>query len=774
MSNRSMRKWAGRIEDGPLLRGEGQYTDDMRPERVVFAAFVRSPHAHAKIKGIDTSAAKAARDVLAVYTADDFADLGLGSVTGSIPFPGKGGSMPISPFRPVLAKDKVMHAGELVAMVVAKSEAAALDAADLVNVDYEALTAVVTLDQARESKTQLFPEAKGNVAFEWAAPADPDGAKKRALDEIFKSAAHVVQVDVANQRICAVSMEPRAATASYDAKSGQYTMWTGTQGAAGIAFQVSMTMKVDPPKVRILSKDVGGGFGMKASTYAEYPALLAAARKLGKPVHWTSTRAESFLSDNHARDQFWHVELALSPRGKFLGLRLKGAMNTGAYLTGVAVLVPTIHISGCLPSVYDIPQISVESAVYLTNTVPTGPYRGAGRPEANYLLERAIEAAARELNIDPAELRRRNFIKPERLPYQSPVGSKYDSGDFPAAFEKALEAADYKGFAARKKESKARGKLRGVGIGCYLEISGGHYEEPARITFENGKAVLSIGPVPQGQGHVTVFRELVADQLGLADDDITVTFGDSHRDVPGFGAVASRSAMLVGSAVAQTADKVLVKAQAVAKTVLQAGDAEVQYRQGVFEIAKTGRRVTLFEVAEHAKEMKRQGTIEENLDTNEIAHTGPSFPNGCHVAEVEVDPDTGEVQIVRYTAVSDCGVMLNETIVEGQIEGGVVQGIGQALGEYTRYDPASGQLLAGSFMDYMMPRADTVPNIKVLHNPTRCTTNQVGAKGVGEAGTTGATPTIVNAIENAIGAKKPLPLVMPMTPQTVWKAMQDA
>ncbi|MDB5534607.1 MAG: aerobic-type carbon monoxide dehydrogenase, large subunit CoxL/CutL-like protein [Hyphomicrobiales bacterium] len=769
-----MRKWAGRYEDGPLLRGEGQYTDDMRAEKVTFAAFVRSPHAHAKIKSIDTAAAKAAEGVLAVYTAKDFEEFGFGTVSGSIPFPGKNGVMPVSPFRPVLAHDLVGHAGEPVVMVVAKSEAAALDAADLVVVDYDTLPAVVTLEQAMTGKTQIWAQAKGNVAHEWSTPPDPDGAKHKALDEVFKSAAHVVKVDVVNQRICAVSMEPRAATASFDSKSDQYTLTTGTQGVTGIAAQVAMTMKIPMPKVRVLTKDVGGGFGMKASTYPEYPALLAAAKKLGKPVHWTSTRAESFLTDNHARDSIWHVELALSTRGKFLGLRVKGEMNAGAYLTGVAVLIPTLHISGCMPTVYDIPHIIVESAIYFSNTVPVGAYRGAGRPEANYLMERVVDAAARELNIDQAELRRRNLIKPEKMPYQSATGFKYDSGDFPTAFEKALEAADYKGFAARKKEAKARGKLRGIGVGCYLEISGGHYEEPARITFENGKCVISMGPAPQGQGHITVFKQLVADQLGIPDDDVEVTFGDSARDVPGFGAVASRSAMLVGSAVVQTADKVLVKATGVAKTVLQAGDAEVQYKNGIFEIAKTGRRVTLFEVAEHAKEMKKQGTIEENLDTNEIAHTGPSFPNGCHVAEVELDPDTGEVDIVRYTALSDCGVMLNQTIVEGQIEGGVVQGIGQAIGEFTRYDTTSGQLLAGSFMDYMMPRADSVPSLTVLHNPTRCTTNLVGAKGIGEAGTTGATATIVNAIENAISAAKPLSLVMPLTPQVVWKALQHA
>jgi carbon-monoxide dehydrogenase large subunit len=772
MSDRTMRKWAGRYEDGPLLRGEGQYTDDVRSAATLFASFVRSPQAHAKIKSIDTTEATAAPGVVAIYTGKDFADLG--SVSGSIPFPGKDGVMPVSPFRPVLAGEKVMHIGEPVAMVVASSAEAAQDAADLVAIDYEQLTPVITLDDAIAAKTQIWPQAAGNATLRWTAPPDADGAKRKALDETFKAAAHVVTVDVVNQRINAVSMEPRSATGSYDSSTDQYTLWTGTQGVAGIRAQVAMTMKIKMPQLRVLTKDVGGGFGMKASTYPEYPALLAAAKKLGKAVHWTSSRQESFLTDNQARDSIWHVDLALSEKGKFLALRINGEMNAGAYLTGVAVMIPTVHIAMCMPSVYDIPKVVVDSTTYLTNTVPVGPYRGAGRPEANYLLERVIEAAASKLGVDPADLRRRNLIPADKMPYQTATGPKYDSGDFPTLFEKAMDAADYKGFAARRDASKARGKLRGIGVGCYLEISGGHYEEPARITFENGKAVISLGAAPNGQGHLTVYRQLLADYLGIGDDDIVMTFGDSARDVPGFGAVASRTAMLFGSAVVQTADKVLVKAKAVAKTILQAGDAEVEYKNGVFEIAKTGRRVTLFEVAQHAADMVKQGALEETLDTTETDHTGPSFPNGCHVAEVEVDPDTGHVDVVRYTAVGDCGVMLNQTIVEGQVEGGIAQGLGQAIGEYTRYDPVNGQLLSASFMDYQMPRASDLPNIDVLHNPTRCMTNQVGAKGVGEAGTTGGTPTIVNAIENAISPKKSLELVMPLTPLAVWKAMRAA
>lgn len=771
--DRSIRKWRGRYEDGPLLRGQGHYSDDHRVAGALQAVFVRSPHAHARIVSIDAAQALASPGVVAVLTAKDFADLGYGPVTASIPFPGIGGKMPVSPMRPVLAGERAMHVGEAVAMVIAETRAQAQDAADLVAVHYEPLDPVIDLDQAQRAAATLWEQAPGNVAHAWTNPADPDGAKRKALDETFAGAAHVVSVEVFNQRISAVSMEPRAATGSYDAAEDRYTLHTGTQGVAGIRGQVAACMKLEPKKLRVLTDDVGGGFGMKASSYPEYPALLTAAKKLGRPVHWSGTRSEAFMCDNHARDSLWNVDLALDASGKFLALRVKGKQNVGAYLTGVAVLVPTVHIAFCLPGLYDIPQIVVDATTYFSNTTPTGPYRGAGRPEANYLLERTIEAAARKLAVDPAELRRRNLIPASRMPYATAAGQTVDSGDFPAIFERALKEADYAGFPARRAEAEKRGKLRGVGVSGYLEISGGHYHEPARITFQKGKVILSIGPASNGQGHATVFRQMIADRLGLADDDVIVTAGDSDRDVPGFGAVASRSAMLVGSAIAVTSDRMIQKATGVAATLLQASESEVQYANGAFEIPRTGRRVSLFEVAERAGEMVAQGVLTESLDTDSEAHIAPTFPNGVHVAEVEIDPDTGSVEIVRYTAVGDCGVVLNETIVTGQVQGGVAQGVGQALGEYSNYDSTSGQLLAGSFMDYIMPRADHLPMLKVLHHPVPCTTNPIGVKGTGEAGTTAAPPTIVNAIENAISPKRALKLDMPLTPQKIWAAIRE-
>lgn len=770
-TNQHSRPWNGRYEDEALVSGKGLYSGDVRGDALA-AFFLRSPHARAKIKSIDVTAAKAAPGVVAVLTSKDMEAAGLGSVSGSIPFPGRDGKMPFSPFRPALTGDLVMHVGEAVALVLARSAREAEDAADLVEVDYEVQEPVIDLDKAKSGKIQLWPGAPGNLTLDWTSPEDPDGAKRKATEAAFNAAKHRVAIDVMNQRICAVSMEPRAALASYEKDSDSYTIHTGTQGTMGVRAQIAMAMKVDMPKVRVLSNDVGGGFGMKASVYAEYPALLAAAKITGHKVHWTATRTELFLTDNQARDSRWKVELAFDDDGKFRALKIDGDQNVGAYMTGVAVLIPTIHIAGCMPSVYDIPNVVVDLRCYFTNTVPTGPYRGAGRPEANHLLERVIDAAAKKLGMDGAEIRKRNLIQPSQMPYPTTLGPQYDSGDFPAVFEQAMKAADYAGFAARKAASEKNGKKRGIGICGFLEISGGHYHEPARLLFKDGKIECGIGPVPQGQGHITIFKQMVAKRLGISDDQVEVQFGDSAKDVAGFGAVASRTAMLTGSAVAIAVDKMLEKAYGVAQTLLQAGEGDVGYHDGVFERKGTGQTVSLFEVAARAEEMKKQGALTESLDTHSEADTGPSFPNGCHIAEVEVDPGTGAVQVVSYTAVGDVGIVLNDTIVDGQVQGGVASGIGQAIGEYTRYDNDSGQLVAASFMDYQMARAADVPMMQVIHHPVPCKTNYVGAKGTGEAGTTAAPPVIVSAIENAISQDKFLNLQMPVTALKVWQAMR--
>ncbi len=765
--------WHGRIEDDPLLRGSGCFGDDVKPEGALAACFVRSPHAFARITRIDAGAARQAKGVRAVLTAADLAGAHYHSISHGHPMPGRDGKPPVSPHRPALAEKRVMHVGEPVAMVLAESAAQAQEAADMVVVDYEPMAPVTGVREAvRPGAPQLWEEAPGNIGFDWTAPPDPDGRKRAAIDRTFAEAAHVVKVELVNQRLVVASLEPRTATASYDTASDRFTLRCGTQGYASVRGQVAGAMNIKPEQLHVVTDDLGGAFGMKGWCYPEYVAMLHAAREFKRPVHWVSTRSEAFVTDNHGRDSFWAVELALNKRGRFLALRVNGLGNTGAYFTGIAHFIVTLHVAGCLPTVYDIPLAQVNAKCVFSNTVPTGPYRGAGRPEASYLLERVIDAAADQTGIDAAELRRRNLIAPDKMPFTTPFGNTYDSGDFPAVFERALERADYAGFAARRKDAKKRGKLRGIGLGCYLEIAGAFPEEAARLSFPGGERItVSIGAGPSGQGHQTVFGNVTARKLGIAPEAVTVTYGDSDRDVPGFGAVASRSAMMTGGAISVTADAVIGKGKRVAAMLLQADEGDIDYAGGKFSVKNSGREVSLFEVATRAAELKKQGVIEESLDTTARAKLPPSFPNGCHVAEVEIDPDTGALEIVNYTAVGDCGNVLDDTIVTGQVHGGVAQGLGQALTEDTVYD-SSGQLVSGSFMDYAMPRADTVPPMNVEHFPVACRTNPLGVKGTGEAGTTAAPPALINAVLDAL--PKGTKLDMPATPARIWQALQRA
>jgi carbon-monoxide dehydrogenase large subunit len=765
--------WEGRVEDDPLLRGQGRFGDDVKPAGALAAYFVRSPHAFARIGRIDTAAAKAAPGVVAVLTGADLAAAHYHSISHPHPIPGRGGKLAASPHRPALASERVMHVGEPVAMVVAASAAAAQDAAEKIAVDYDPLKPVTDARAAiAPGAPQLWQEAPGNIAFDWTAPADPDAKKQAALDRAFAEAAHVVRVELVNQRLVVASLEPRTATASYDAGKNQFTLRCGTQAVGSMSAHLAGIMGIKPDEMRVLTDDVGGAFGMKGATYPEYIALLHAARALERPIHWVSTRSEAFVTDNQGRDSLWNVELALNRRGRFLGLRVNGLANIGAYFTGIAHFIVTTHISGCLPTVYDIPLAQVNSRCVFTNTLPTGPYRGAGRPEANYLIERVIDAAADQTGIDAAELRRRNLIAPAKIPYTTVFGNTYDSGDFTGTFERALALADYAGFSARRKTAKKAGKLRGIGIGCYLEIAGAFPEEAARITFPGGgKVKVSIGAGASGQGHQTVFGKVAARRLGLAPETVTVTSGDSARDVPGFGAVASRSAMMTGGAIARTAELVLEKGKRAAAMLLQAAESDIDYRDGKFSVKNSGRELSLFEVAERAAELVRQGVIPESLDTQGNIKLPPSFPNGCHVAEVEIDPDTGALAIVSYVAVGDCGNVLDDVIVAGQIHGGVAQGLGQALAENTIYD-ASGQLVSGSFMDYAMPRADLMPEMTVEHHAIACRTNPLGVKGTGEAGSTAAPPAVINAILDAM--PKGAALDMPATPERIWQALKTA
>ncbi|MDP2621536.1 MAG: xanthine dehydrogenase family protein molybdopterin-binding subunit [Hyphomicrobiales bacterium] len=757
-----------RVEDEALVRGRGRFTDDLKPADAVFACFVRSPHAHAEIAALDAAAAQALPGVLAIITAADLSGEGYGPVTRPNPMKGRDDTPIAVPQRPALAGERVLHVGEPVALVVAETLQAAQDAAEQVSVDYAPLKAITTVAQAAAGDApELHPDAPGNLALDWAAPQDADGGIAARVEEAFAQSAHVAQADLVNQRLVAASLEPRGATASYDADADRYTLTCSSQGVASIRNQLVAAMKIEPERLRVLTEDVGGGFGMKASSYPEYVALLFAAKTVGRPVHWAATRSEAFMSDHQGRDSLWRAELALDADGGFLALKVDGRANVGAYLTGVGAICSTAHITGCLPSVYDIPLATVRTRCYLTNTVPIGAYRGAGRPEANYLLERLVDEAARVSGVDPAELRRRNLIAPDRMPYKTAFGNSYDSGQFPLLFEAALQRADHAGFPARRAASEAAGRLRGIGIGCYLEIAGALPQEAARVSFPgDGRAHVSIGAGPGGQGHVTVFRRLAAERLGVADEEVVIEHGDSARDIPGFGVVASRTATMVGGAIAQAAGEVLEKARPVAALLLQAGEEELVQADGGFSVAGSKRHVSIFDVA------ARAGELGESLDTEVKFAAASTFPNGCHVAEVEIEPETGAVSIVAYTAVDDCGKVLNPVIVDGQMHGGIAQGIGQALGEETVYDPESGQLVSGSFTDYALPRADTMPRIVLDRIEVACTTNPLGLKGTGEAGTTAAPSAVMNAIRHALPGDAGARLDMPATSEKVWRVLR--
>ncbi|MFZ2007525.1 MAG: xanthine dehydrogenase family protein molybdopterin-binding subunit [Stellaceae bacterium] len=750
-----------RLEDYRLLTGAGYFQDDEAAAGAAWGVFVRSPHAFADIRGIVTNTAKAAQGVLAVLTAADLAAAEIGTVSVPVPVPGSPDM--VVTHRPSLAGDCVRHVGDAVALVVAESEAQARDAAELVEVDYAARDAVTDVARAAEpGAPQIWRDAAGNVAVDW----HPYGAKpeeRTALDRIFAGAAHVARVRLVNQRIVMAPMEPRAGVAVYEPETDRYVLHVASQSAFAMRQHVARTMGVPVEKLRVVSRDVGGAFGMRTSGYPEYPAMLLAAKMLGRPVRWRSTRQEGFLTDNQARDTIIEGRLAIDAGGKFIALDIDSLAALGAYHTSHGAFIATVNFARCLPCMYDIPTVGLRIRCLFTNTVPTGPYRGAGRPEANYCLERLVDDAARITGIDRVEIRRRNLIPPTRMPYKTAVGTTYDSGDFPAVFDEALAHANIAGFARRKAASEAAGKRRGLGVSCFLEIAGGQPGEGAGVAFPgSSKLLLAIGVQASGQGHRTVYRRLVADYLGISADSIEVAHGDSDDEVPSAGAVASRSTMSVGGAVAAALDAVIEKGRRVAAHVLEAAEEDIQYRNGVFEIVGTDRNIALFELAERAK------LLGDSLDAKSSYDAVPSFPNGAHVAEVEIDLGTGRTTLAAYTCVDDCGRVLQPVLVEGQVQGGVALGVGQALLEWGNYDDASGQLVAGSFMDYAMPRADDLPDIVSLTHPVRCTTNPLGVKGVGEAGTTASLAAVMNAVADA-GAN----IDMPATPERVWRALQQ-
>ena len=759
--------FAPRDEDQRLLTGTGQFCDDERVTGEAHAVFVRSPHAFAAIRGIDGAAARAMPGVLAVLTAADLERAGVGNVTIATPVPNGAGF--VVPHRPALAGDCARHVGDAVALVVAESEALARDAAEQVVIAYEPLEPVTDVAAAAQpSAPQIWPEAPGNLALDWHGFG---GTDRGQIEQIFAAAAHVARVRLVNQRIVMAPMEPRGAMALYDADTGRYILSCPSQSAFVLRQNLAQTMGISPERVRVLSGDVGGAFGMRATGYPEYPALLVAAQQVGRPARWLSSRSEGFLTDNQARDTIIEAALALDEAGRFLALDIDVLANMGAYLTSHAAFIATANFARCLPLMYDIPQIGLRIRCLFTNTVPTGPYRGAGRPEANYCVERLVDAAARVCGIERLQLRRQNLITPDRMPYKTPVGTTYDSGDFPNLYEDALERADVAHFKARADASEKAGKRRGLGVSCFLEIAGGQPGEGAAIAFPGqSRLLLAIGVQASGQGHRTLYRRLAAERLGIPAEQIEVEHGDSDDGVPSFGAVASRSTMSVGGAVVAAIDAVIEKGRRVAAQILEAAEADIVYRDGLFEIAGTDRRVALFELAERARALAREGAIPEDLDTRRIADIPPSFPNGVHVAEVEIDPETGHVTLASYTAVDDCGRVLQPVLVEGQVQGGVAQGVGQALLESGVYDAASGQLLAGSFMDYAMPRADDLPDIASELRPVPARTNPLGVKGVGEAGTTASLAAVMNAVADALPEAPDID--MPAIPERIWRALR--
>ncbi len=758
-----------RDEDRRLLTGAGRFCDDDSVPGEAHAVFVRSPHAFAAIRGVDARAARALPGVLTVLTAADMKEAGIGNVTLASPVPNGAGL--VVPDRPALAGDCVRHAGEAVALVVAESEAIARDAAELVAVDFQPRDPVTDVAAALLPQApQLWPEAPGNLALDWHGFG---GTEREAVTPVFAAAAHVARVLLVNQRIVMAPMEPRGALARYDSESGRYILSCASQSAFVLRQNLAHCMGLPPERIRVLSGDVGGAFGMRATGYPEYPALLVAAQRTGRPVRWLASRSEGFLSDNQARDTIIEAGLALDSDGRFLALDIDVLANMGAYLTSHAAFIASANFARCLPGMYDIARIGLRIRCLFTNTVPTGPYRGAGRPEANYMLERLVDAAARVSGFDRLELRRRNMIRPDRMPYKTPVGTNYDSGDFPALFEAALAAADVTGFPRRAVTSRRSGKRRGLGIACFLEIAGGQPGEGAALAFPGeSQLLLAIGVQASGQGHRTLYRRLAAERLGLPVEQVDFAQGDSDDGVPSAGAVASRSTMSVGSAMVATIDAVIEKGRRAAAHLLEAAEADIVYRDGVFEIAGTDRRIGLFDLAEQARGLAADGPIAEDLDTRRTADVPPTFPNGVHVAEIEIDPDTGHVSLAAYTAVDDCGRVLQPVLVEGQVHGGVAQGAGQALIEHGVYNSATGQLLAGSFMDYAMPRADDLPDITSELRPEPARTNPLGVKGVGEAGTTAALAAIMNAVADALPEAPDID--MPATPERVWRAINQS
>jgi aerobic carbon-monoxide dehydrogenase large subunit len=756
-----------RTEDPMLVRGCGRYADDVTLPGESYAAIVRSRHAHGVLKGIDTAAASAMPGVLAVFTGTDLE--AYGSLKCVPPLKNRDGTPMKKPPRPALAMDKVRFVGDPVACVVATTAAAAKEAAEAVALDIAPLPAVTLASEAVKPGAPLvFDDVPANVALDYHYG---DAEKVKAA---FAAAAHVTRLALRNTRLVVNAMEPRAALAEYDAASERFTIHVGCQGVFGLRGQLADILNIAPAKLRVLTANVGGSFGMKAQAYPEYVCLLHGARLLGRPVKWTDERSSSFLSDSHGRDHEKVAELALDAEGRFLAVRLTGTGNMGAYLGAVAPLPPTINAVKNMVSIYRIPLIEVSTLCAFTNTSPVSAYRGAGRPEGNYFMERLIDTAASEMGIDRLVLRRRNQIKPDEIPYAAASDQTYDSGDFPAVFAHALALADWAGFAGRKRESRRRGKLRGIGVGSYLEVTAPPNPEMGGIRFEaDGTVTFITGTLDYGQGHATPFGQILSERLGVPFDRIRLMQGDSDELIAGGGTGGSRSAAASSTAMVAAVAKVVAQGKEIASHVMEAAIADIDFIDGRFVIAGTDRAIDVLDLAGKLRAgIELPQDAPKSLDVKLASEPVPSaFPNGCHVAEVEIDPQTGTVEVVRYASANDFGTIINPMLVEGQMHGGLVQGIGQVLMENTVYD-AEGQLITGSYMDYAMPRAADVPSFVTEHHPVPAKTNPLGIKGCGEAGCAGALVAIPNAIIDALSEFGVRHIDMPVTSEKVWRAIR--
>jgi carbon-monoxide dehydrogenase large subunit len=768
-----------RVEDQRFLTGRSRYVDDIRLPRMLHGAVVMSPHPHARIRGIDATQALALPGVACVLTGEDARSEGLGGIPPLFMPEDMGGPKGYRTFRPLLEASKARYVGDRIAFVVAESPELARIAAERVEVDYEPLPAVVGVeDAAKEGAPRVWDDnAMGNLAFPLMM------GNKEATDAAFAAAKHVVSVRLYNNRVTANTLEPRAAIGDYNAADDAFTLYTSSQNPHGARSVVAgAVFRMPETRLRVISPDVGGGFGMKGDVYPEDGLVLWASRRLGRPVKWVATRTESMLTDNHGRDQLISAEMALDGNGRILGVRAQALHAVGAYVTNAGV-VPVLCALRNIPNVYVVPALLVASRATFTHTTPLGPYRGAGRPEAAYVIERLMDEAARKTGIDPVELRRRNYIPPSAMPYNTTagwtvgaaVGWTYDSGDFGRLTDRALELADWDGFASRKQESEKTGRLRGRSFIYYLEDSG-VFNERMELRFDpSGMVTIVAGTHSHGQGHATTYAQLVSEWLGVPFESVRLVQGDTDAVAFGRGTYASRSALLGGSALRAAADAIIEKGKPLAAHLMEVSPKDLDFEGGRFVVSGTDKSMPLTEVAKaFFRPVGPTARFGTGLDASGSSAAPPSFPNGCHICELEVDPETGAVEIDRYTVVDDVGRVINPMICHGQIEGALAQGIGQALMENVAFDPESGQMLSASFMDYAMPRAgDLPPHYELDFIDVPAKTNPLGVKGVGEAGCVGAPPAVILAILDALRPLGVEHLDMPATPQRVWRAIHQ-